>query len=339
MATKTAALATRKLDSFLVFQDKKFVSGYQSLVTIQPLNKSKTRGWFVRSSDLDSCGWNATEEDFEKGSVLWNYQQTFGMPPNTSVEAGLNFTAPRMQILLRSPLMVEETTGMRQTIGTFDDPAVKELFENDRIAADLANSKGEMHKRKYSVRTKYLVYILTKENKRAHKLPMVLTLKGLNGTDVSEKVKLFEKEMSKCLSKALDSEVPLAFNEKFYATTVFIPTLASEMRGANNVEICGIESFEIPDYATQEAAIESLNRLSIPDGDRDSTWKYQEMYEDYINQHSRQDADRLGGAYGIKDGIKILPETRATKEIAAGEDVLETKVMSRDQTTGEDFSF
>jgi len=112
------------------------------------------------------------------------------MPPNTSKEAGLNFTAPRLQILLRSPLMVEETSGMRQTIGTFEDPSVKELFDADKTAADLANSKGEMYRRKYSVRTKYLVYVLTKDNKRAHKTPIVLTLKGLNGTDISEKVKI-----------------------------------------------------------------------------------------------------------------------------------------------------
>ena len=298
---KTSALATRGLESFKLFQSKEFVSGYQNLVTIQPLNKSKTRGWFVRNSDLDTCGWSATEDQFAKGSVIWNYKQTFGMAPNTSIEEGLNFVEPRIQILLRSPLMVEETTGMRQTIGTFEDPEVKELcLTTDKIAADLANSKGEMYKRKYSVRTKYLVYILTQDNKRAHKIPMVLTLKGLNGTDVSDKVKLYEKEMSKCLSKALDSEVPLAFNEKFYATTVFTPVLANEMRGANNVEICAIESFDIPEYGTQDEAISSLNRFSIPDEDRESTWKYQEMFNDYINQHARQDAQRLGGAYGIK---------------------------------------
>ncbi len=119
---KTSALASRGLDSFMMFQDKKFVSGYQNLVTIQPLNKSKIRGWFVRNSDLDSCGWNAEESDFTKGSVHWNYKQTFGMAPNTSIEEGLNFVEPRLQVLLRSPLMVEETTGMRQTIGTFDNP-------------------------------------------------------------------------------------------------------------------------------------------------------------------------------------------------------------------------
>jgi len=328
---KTSALATRSLDSFKLFQDKKFVSGYQNLVTIQPLNKSKTRGWFVRKSDLDTCGWTATEEQFAKGSVIWNYKQTFGMAPNTSVEEGLNFTEPRLQVLLRSPLMVEETTGMRQTIGTFEDPEVKELFEADKIASDLANSKGEMYKRKYSVRTKYLVYILTENNKRAHKIPMVLTLKGLNGTDVSEKIKMYEKEMSKCLSKALDSEVPLSFNEKFYATTVFAPVLANEMRGANNVEICAIESFDIPDYSSQDAAIESLNRLSIPDEDRESTWKFQDMFSDYINQHSRQDAEKLGGAYGIKEGIEILPVSRTT-------DVEVKALPARDPMTGEDDS-
>jgi hypothetical protein len=330
---KTSALATRGLDSFRLFQSKEFVSGYQNLVTIQPLNKSKTRGWFVRKSDLDTCGWSATEDQFVKGSVIWNYKQTFGMAPNTSIEEGLNFTEPRLQILLRSPLMVEETTGMRQTIGTFENPEVKEYWEADKIASDLANSKGEMYKRKYSVRTKYLVYILTEDNKRAHKIPMVLTLKGLNGTDVSEKVKMYEKEMSKCLSKALDAEVPLSFNEKFFATTVFAPVLANEMRGANNVEICAIESFDIPDYISQESAVESLNRMSIPDEDRESTWKFQELFADYINQHARQDAEKLGGAYGIKEGVEILPASRGITEVEV------KSLPARDDLTGEDSSF
>ena len=293
-----------------MFNDKKFVSGYQPLVTIQPLNKSKKRGWFIRSTDLDNCGWTATEDDFEKSSVIFDYEQTFGMPPNTSKELGLNFQAPRVQILLRSPLMVEQTSGMRQVIGTFENDEVKALFDNDKVAADLAASKGEMYKRQYSVRTKYLIYLLTKDNKRAHKLPIVLTLKGLNGTDLSEKIRMYEKEMSKCLSKALDTEVPMQYNEQFYATTVFCPQLASDMRGANGVEICAVESFDIPSYQDQDDAIESLDRLSIPDDDRESTWKFQEMYNDYINQHSKQDASRLGGAYGIKEGVEILPQSR-----------------------------
>lgn len=307
----TSSLTTRSLDSFAIFDDKKFVGGYQNLVTIQPLNKSKRRGWFIRNSDLDTCGWTAKPDAFDKGSIIFDYEHAFGMPPHTTKELGLNLQAPRVQVLLRSPLMVEESFGMRQVIGTFEDPEVKELWDADKTAADLANSKNEMYKRKYAVRTKYLVYILTKDNTRAHKLPMVLTLKGLNGTDVSEKIKMFEKEMSKCLSKAMNKEVPVNYNEKFQCTTVFCPTLVGDMRGYNNVEICAVESFEVPEYHTQEAALESLSKLSIPNEDRESTWKFQEMYEDYINQHSRQDAKRLQGAYGMKEGLNILPESRA----------------------------
>jgi hypothetical protein len=183
------------------------------------------------------------------------------------------------------------------------------------------------------------VYVLNKDNVRAHKIPMVLTLKGLNGTDAAEKIKLYEKEMSKCLSKALSVEVPLSFNEKFYATTVFTPLLVNDMRGANNVEICAIESFNIPDYSTEETAIESLNRMSIPDEDRESTWKFQELFADYINQHSKQDADKLGGAYGIKTGVEILPVARGTDRamLQAASDV-EDGVISYASITGEDSS-
>jgi len=313
---KTSALAKRSLDSFKMFASKEFVSGYQNLVTIQPLNKSKTRGWFIRTSDLETCGWTASESDFTKGSVIWDYKQTFGMAPNQSVETGLNFTAPRVQILLRSPLMVEETTGMRRIVGTFEDDDVKGLWDEDKAKADLANSKGEMYKRQFSVRTKYLIYILTQDNQRAHKTPIVLTVKGLNGTDLSEKAKLFEKEMAKCLSKALDTEMPYTFNEKFHATTVFCPVLVNDMRGANNVEICAVESFDIPDYSTTEDAIESLGRLTIPDEDRESTWKFQDMMADYINMHSAQDAQRLKGSYGMANGVEILPANRTVDAVA-----------------------
>ena len=40
----------------------------------------------------------------------------------------------------------------------------------------------------------------------------------------------------------------------------------------------------------------------------------------HINQHAMQDASRLGGSYGIKEGVNILPESRAG--------VTEVKVLS-----------
>jgi hypothetical protein len=71
--------------------------------------------------------------------------------------------------------------------------------------------------------------------------------------------------------------------------------------------------------------------MSIPDEDRASTWKYQEMFNDYINIHAKQDAEKLGGAYGIKSGVQILPANR-------GEAVDVKTLPARDETTGEDFS-
>jgi hypothetical protein len=328
---KTTITKARSYDSFSMFKEKEYIDGLQSFVTIQPLNKSKKRGWFIRRSDLDTCGWNATEQDFDSNSVIWDYKQTFGMPPNTSIEEGLNFISPRVQILMRSPLMVEQTTGLRQTIGCLDNEDVKELFDADKTAAELATSKNEMYKRKYGVRTKYLIHILKADNTVAHKVPIVLTLKGLNGTDMSEKLKIFEKEMHKTLSKVIDAEVPLKFNPKVNSTYVFIPTFNSEMRGKNSVEICAIEHFEAPDYSSKEAALESMDRLSIPDIERESTFKKidDQWYQDYINQHSLQDAKKLGGAYGIKEGLKILPK-------GADETTAVDVVVNKD--TGEDSS-
>ena len=173
--------------------------------------------------------------------------------------------------------MIEETINMKQIIGTFDDDICKAKFDDDKVAADLAASKGELYKRKYQVRTKYLINILTKNNKPAHEVPICLTLKGLNGADISEHLKRFEKEMNKCLSKALDSEVPINYNEKFHATTVFTPSLVQDMRGGNNVDICAVESFDLPSYATQEESMESLDALTIPDEDREKTWKFQDL--------------------------------------------------------------
>lgn len=325
-------MTKRSLSSFQMFQSKEFVSGYQNLVTIQPLNKSKTRGWFIRNSDLDTCGWTAKESDFAKDSVIWNYKQVFGMSPNTTTEEGINFTAPRIQILLKSPLMIEEATGMRRIIGTFENEDAKALFDEDKEKSELAKSKGEMYKRQYAVRTKYLIYVLTESNERAHKTPIVLTVKGLNGSDFSDKTKLFEKEMAKCLSKALNAEVPLQFNEKFHATTVFCPVLVNDYRGSNNVEICAVEAFDIPDYSTSEAAIASLDALTIPDSDRESTWKFQEMFEGYINIHAEQDAKRLNGSYGMADGINILPANRTVEAVDVN------TLPQRDADTGEDSS-
>jgi hypothetical protein len=58
----------------------------------------------------------------------------------------------------------------------------------------------------------------------------------------------------------------------------------------------------------------------------------QGMFEDYINQHARQDAKKLGGAYGIAEGVEILPVSRSGNTV-------DVKVLpARNEITGEDDS-
>ena len=56
----------------------------------------------------------------------------------------------------------------------------------------------------------------------------------------------------------------------------------------------------------------------FPNEDRDSTWKLRLDYEGFIAMHSAQNAGRLGGAYGIKEGVEILPADRATDRSLEG---------------------
>ena len=306
---KTALAASRPIDSFLIFKEPEFVKDIR-FITMQPLNKSKVRGWFIQESDFESCKWNATEDDFETGSALFGYKHTFGAKDKKKTEIGINFIRPRIQILLRSPLMIEETGWPSTTIGSFQDPEAKELWEADKAAEAVSAAKNEMYKRKYRARTKYLINVLKKDNTPAHEIPIVLTIKGLNGSDLGEKVQLFRDEMGKCLSKALGQEAPLKYNEKFFCTTVFVPTLIVDERGLNTNEICAVESFDIPDYSTPEAAVESLHRLTVPDEARTLAWNQQEdpWNLQYINKHYAQDAKNLAGGYGLKPGLNILPQ-------------------------------
>ena len=45
---------SRDISSFAMFKQKEFVQSYQAPESVQPLNKSKVVGWFIRMSDLEA---------------------------------------------------------------------------------------------------------------------------------------------------------------------------------------------------------------------------------------------------------------------------------------------
>lgn len=311
MATSKAITKKRTADSFKIFSAPEYKSGFQPLATLQPLNKSKRMGWFIKEADLAHCEWSADEKamaypEHAKGAVMFDYEQTFGgYGAQKKVEKGINFTAIRFQILHVSPLMIQETEGSKQLIGTFDHPIAKAKFDEDKIKSQ----DDPNHKRQYTVRTMYCGFVLTKDNERAHAKPVVLSIKGLNGVDLSRKKKEFDKTIEACMNKVNEEEVSATFSEKIHALTVFSCSFERAMEGERGVEICGIESYERPvGIETKEQAAEALDTFMIPEEDYDKTWEDQVRYKGYIVAYCEMIAAKLNGAYGIAEGVEILPE-------------------------------
>ena len=329
-----SALSKRSFDSFAIFKDPEYITGIQGLGTLQPLHNTQQAYWAVKEESWKTCKWTATESDFEKGSVLMNHTHRF--QGSGAMEKMHAFISPRLQIIHASEILVvddsilDPRSGKSKNIivGDLSMPEVEAAFKADQEKAQ----KDANYKRQYSTRTKYLVNVLTKNNTPAHEVPIVFTVKGLVSVDLSGHIKEFRTEMEKCLSVALDMDAGVKFDNRVRSITVFAPTLSIKNLGANNNAVCAVDSFEKPDYSTKELAQESLLRLTVPDEARAETWKQMddEFLGDYINKHSRQEAAKLGGAYGIAEGVPALMP-QGTAALPASERV----IGERDKDTGE----
>lgn len=298
----SSAIATRSADSFLMFKQPEYMVGMHPLGTLQPLVGNEA-GFFVKQETLATCNWTATEDDFDEGTVLWNHTHRFRTGAR---DQGHFFTNPNLCFVLQSGiLIVEEGPDTKQRIlGDFNDEELKRRFELDKLEV----AEGRKKNRELNTRTKYLVFILTKDYKPAHERPIVLTTKGLVSVELNNNLQEFNKEMDKCLSVYLQNTA-MKFDQRVSATRVFRPTLEIGNRGDNNVTVVCIDNFVRPSYATKEEAFTSLDLLTIPESDWQKIWDIQDdpFYQDYINVHSNQDAAKLKGAYGLADGVSLKP--------------------------------
>jgi hypothetical protein len=300
--TKAAAnaIAKRSFDSFEIFKRPEMITGIKGLATLQPLNKGREAGWFLDNAAMDTAKWIASEEDFDKDSIIFNYTHKFGMGSNRTEKTGVLLTKPRIQILMKSQLLVEEKSGMNRILGTYQD-----------LAAEYqADKEKDYSQRQYNTRVKYLVFILKADNTPAHTNPVVLTLKGLNSVDVDKAYKQFVDLMQRTLSVAFGEDHPLIRSNQFSSVCSFNIELGFEEAGAANNEVVAIRGFESPLYSTVEEAQESLLALTVPSERWESVWQLQasKSLQSYIMVHSAADAEKLGGRYGVAPGVELLPE-------------------------------
>lgn len=300
---------TRNFNAFKVFNQPEMITGIKGFVTLQPLNKSKEPGWFLDHDDLETCKWIATENDFGSKRVIYNYTHTFGRGDKRTEKRGILFTNPKLQIVMKSQLLVEDKTDRNRLVGAYAD--MRDAYEADR--------ELPTQERKYNTRVKYLIYILKEDNTAAHEKPIVLTLKNLNSVDMDKKFKSFMEHMQKALSVAMDEDHPLLRGHQFTGVCVFDCKLGYECVGMNDTEVVNIVDYVIPDTSTEEAAQNSLIALTVPDVTWEKTWQMQQSkaLQNYIMVHSEQDAARLNGAYGVAPGVTLLPEHIQTQPVKA----------------------
>ena len=299
--------------TFSMYRETDFIDGMEAFATIQPLHNTQQAYWAIKEEYWKTCKWTATEKDFEKDSVIWNTTHRFS---EGNVETIHAFIKPRIQIIHTSEILVVDDsilnrrTGkpMNTIVGDLSMPAIAKAFAIDQDEYD----DGIKSKRQYSARTKYLVNILTKDNRPAHEIPIVLTIKGMASKDLGDMLKDFHKDMNKCYSTGLELKGSMKFDARTQATFVFKPNLEvtsfKVQKGAKTISICAIKDYEKPDYSTVEKAKESMFAFSIPIENREYTWEQMQdkFLRNYINRHSKDAAAKLNGAFGIAEGVPAL---------------------------------
>lgn len=312
VSSKTGTLA-RTFSAFQVFNRPEMITGIKGFVTLQPLNKSKEAGWFLEMNDLETCKWTASEEDFAPGRVINNYTHTFGRGDKRTEKRGILFVKPKLQIIMKSQLLIEDKTDRNRIIGSYAEK--QNEYEADR---ELPSTE-----RKYNTRVKHLIHILKEDNTPAHEKPIVLTLKNLNSVDMDKKFKVYMDHMQKALSVAMGEDHPLLRGHQYTGICVFDCKLGFERVGMNDTEVVNIVDYVLPDVSTVESAQEALLNLTVPDTNWERTWEMQESkaLQAYIMVHSEQDALRLNGAYGPAPGVNLLPEHVANQpQLSAARD-------------------
>ena len=122
MANETSTEMTKKDFQFFLTKEAGATDGYSKFVTLQPVNKSDKLVTLFRWITYLRLDWTAKIDDFDANTVTWNYLHTFGSKkdiksyrPNVP---GLLFNKPKLQIVLKSPLLVRERYGIGSGLKT-----------------------------------------------------------------------------------------------------------------------------------------------------------------------------------------------------------------------------
>ena len=198
------------------FDSQQFEGGRESIPYIQMLNHqdSNHSGFFITSENIESVGfvpneeWSLHTETFQSGETAEGYR---------------SLTA-RLLILRKSKLLMFDR----------DSGKFLSMFQRSRYDRNTVVLK-----------TRYLVYLLSKSKQLLHRSPLLLTAKGSFNGCFGEVVRKFQSEMSKAYGIATGAKKPRG--DCFMALSVLAVQVKPELKGKKKKSwACSITNYGSP---------------------------------------------------------------------------------------------
>lgn len=198
------------------FDSAPFEGGHESLPYIQMLNHQNPdeSGFFITSENMEAVGftpneeWSLPTETFQSGEAAEGYR---------------SLTA-RFLILRKSKLMMFDRDS-----GDFLGLFQKSRYDRNTVV----------------LKTRYLVYLISKSKQLLHTAPLLLTTKGSFNGCFGEVVRKFYGEMSKAYGIATGATKPRG--DRFMALSILAVRVQPELKGDRKKSwACGIASYGVP---------------------------------------------------------------------------------------------
>lgn len=198
------------------FDSTAFEAQRESLPYLQLLNAQDPdqSGFFITVENMEAVNFNPTEE--------WTpHTATF---QNGATVEGYRSLVARFLILHKSKLM---------------------MFDRDSGEFSGVYRKSQYDRSTMILKTRYLVYVISKDKRLLHETPLLLTAKGSFCGSFGETVEQFRNDMSKAYGTATGAKKPRG--ERFMALSIFAVRVQPELKGQTKKSwVCSVADYGVP---------------------------------------------------------------------------------------------
>lgn len=198
------------------FDSQAFEAQRESLPYLQLLN----------AQDPDQSGFFITTENMESVNFIPNEEWTFHTTTfqnGTTVE-GYRSLLARFLILHKSKLM---------------------MFDRDSSEFIGVYRKSQYDRSTMILKTRYLVYVISKDKRLLHESPLLLTAKGAFCGSFGETVEQFRDDMSKAYGAATGAKKPRG--DRFMALSILAVRVQPELKGQTKKSwVCSVADYGVP---------------------------------------------------------------------------------------------